>query len=208
MGFFIEIRIADKIILMKLLLHSCCAPCSVACIAVLREEGIEPVLFWYNPNIHPYKEYASRRDTLVKYAGDLGLDLIMEDHYGLRSFIAGLSRDGSSGPFGKDGGNRCAYCYRIRLARTAALAREQGFDAFTTTLLISPYQNHELLVKTAEEAGGSLFLYRDFRPRFREGQAEARRLGLYMQKYCGCIFSEEERYAAKTQPGERPGRFR
>ncbi|MDR1306076.1 MAG: epoxyqueuosine reductase QueH [Treponema sp.] len=206
-----EIRIADKIVLMKLLLHTCCAPCSVACIAALREEGIEPVLFWYNPNIHPSREYASRRDTLVRYAGDLGLDLVMEDEYGLRPFIAGLCRGmcglspaRSSGParkpggpelFGKEGGNRCAYCYRIRLAGTAALARERGFDAFSTTLLISPYQNHELLAQTAREAGGSLFLYRDFRPRFRQGQAEARRLGLYMQKYCGCIFSEEERYA-------------
>jgi predicted adenine nucleotide alpha hydrolase (AANH) superfamily ATPase len=215
----------------------------VACIASLRGEGIEPVLFWYNPNIHPYTEYSGRRDTLVKYAGDLGLELVVEDQYGLRSFIAGLcrglnedsgrseggpndSRDGNRGPndglsrdsglgpsperypggpdrepgpemFGKDTGNRCAYCYRIRLARTAALARERGFDAFSTTLLISPYQNHELLVQTAQDAAeeyGVEFLYRDFRPRFREGQAEARRLGLYMQKYCGCIFSEEERY--------------
>jgi predicted adenine nucleotide alpha hydrolase (AANH) superfamily ATPase len=209
---------------MNLLLHTCCAPCSVACIASLREEGIEPVLFWYNPNIHPYTEYSGRRDTLVKYAGDLGLELVVEDQYGLRSFIAGLcrslngdngrgeggpndSRDGGLGPgpdrkpdrelFGKDAGNRCGYCYRIRLARTAALARERGFDAFSTTLLISPYQNHELLAQAARDAAKEYdieFLYRDFRPRFREGQAEARRLGLYMQKYCGCIFSEEERY--------------
>ena len=72
-----------------------------------------------------------------------------------------------------------------------------GFDAFTTTLLVSPYQNHELLIQVAEEMAekyGVKFLYRDFRPGFREGQAEARELGLYMQKYCGCVFSEEDRY--------------
>ena len=174
---------------MNLLLHVCCAPCSVACIASLREEGIEPSLFWYNPNIHPRAEYSRRRDTLVQYAQGLGLPLIMEDQYGLRSFIHGA--DSSF-----DSPRRCAFCYSLRMERTALVARKQGFDAFCTTLFISPYQNHDLLREKAEAAAerhGAPLLYRDFRPRFREGQAEARRLGLYMQKYCGCIFSEEER---------------
>jgi len=181
----------------KLLLHVCCAPCSVACIAALREEGIEPALFWYNPNIHPYSEYARRRDTLIQYAQSLGLPLIMEDNYGLRSFIHGLQeqeqhQDEAESCF--DSPRRCAFCYSLRMERTALAAREQGFDAFCTTLFISPYQNHELLKKTAEAAGkryGAPLFYRDFRPHFKEGQTEARRLGLYMQKYCGCIFSEE-----------------
>jgi predicted adenine nucleotide alpha hydrolase (AANH) superfamily ATPase len=193
---------------MKLLLHTCCAPCSVAVIASLRAEGIEPALFWYNPNIHPLGEYQNRRDTLFGYAKNLGLELIvLEEENGLVSFIAGLCAESESSPgqspadrgrtktdfeeafaFGK----RCAFCYRLRLEQTARTAKERGFDAFSTTLLISPYQNHELLRESAENAArdaGIEFLYRDHRPRFREGQAEARRLGLYMQKFCGCIFS-------------------
>jgi predicted adenine nucleotide alpha hydrolase (AANH) superfamily ATPase len=206
----------------KLLLHCCCAPCSLACIKSLGEESTEPnakaelntkldlALFWYNPNIHPFTEYKSRRDTLVQYAKKLGLKLIMEgitgasdkmDDYGLRSFIQGLSAAGSLPRAGKADASekisRCAFCYRMRLEKTAMAAKEGGFDAFSTTLLISPYQNHELLKKTAEEAAlryGTEFLYRDFRPLFREGQTKARAEGFYMQKYCGCIFSEEERY--------------
>jgi predicted adenine nucleotide alpha hydrolase (AANH) superfamily ATPase len=190
---------------MKLLLHSCCAPCSVACIAALRTEGIEPALFWYNPNIHLSAEYKKRRDTLKQYTRDLGLPLIMEDQYGLVPFLAGLYRNFQETPPGgvspplqeifeaAEGGERCVFCYRLRLEKTAVTAKEQGFDSFSTTLLISPYQNHELLKAVALEAAhraGTEFLYRDFRPHFREGQSEARRLGFYMQKYCGCIFSD------------------
>jgi predicted adenine nucleotide alpha hydrolase (AANH) superfamily ATPase len=198
--------------MVNVLLHTCCAPCSVACIAALRAEGIEPSLFWYNPNIHPSAEYKNRRDTLFGYAENTGLKLIAEDCYGLVSFIAGLCAEPESSPGGCRTkadfeeafafGKRCAYCYRLRLEQTARTAKERGFDAFSTTLLISPYQNHELLRETAEDAArdaGIEFLYRDFRPRFREGQVEARSLGLYMQKYCGCIFSEEERNERSTK---------
>ena len=91
--------------------------------------------------------------------------------------------------------NRCVkYCYRVRLEQTAKYAKENGYDTFSTTLLISPYQNHEALKKIGEEMAekyGLTFLYRDFRSGFKEGQTEARELGLYMQKYCGCVFSEE-----------------
>ena len=94
--------------------------------------------------------------------------------------------------------HRCGHCYRLRLEQTARYAAAHGFDSFTSTLFVSPYQNHDLLRQTAEAAAaryGVAFLYRDFRPGFRQGQQEARELGLYMQKYCGCVFSEEERYA-------------
>ena len=186
---------------MKLLLHVCCAPCSVACLTSLREEDIQPALFWYNPNIHPYGEYSRRRDTLVQYAKDLGLPLIMEDQYGLRQFIrvlekAPLTADEQEPVFSCfDAPFRCASCYRLRMEKTAQTAKERGFDAFSTTLFISPYQDNELLKKEAMSAAelyNVAFFYRDFRSRFKEGQAEARKLGLYMQKYCGCIFSEEE----------------
>ena len=151
----------------KTLLHTCCAPCSVACIQLLRAEGIEPVSYWYNPNIHPYQEYKARRDTLMAYAPSVGVELIVQEDYGLRDFCRAVAEDID---------HRCGHCYRLRLE----------------------HQNHELLRQTAEEVSaqyGVTFLYRDFRPGFRQGQQEARELGLYMQKYCGCVFSEEDRYA-------------
>ena len=177
----------------KTLLHICCAPCSITCIDTLRSEDIEPVGYWFNPNIHPVTEYRARRDCLIKYAEDIGMELRVNDFYGLRDFVRAIY------PALDD---RCGVCYRMRAEETAKFAAENGFDSFCTTLLVSPYQNHELLRKTAEEAAkkyGVEFLYRDFRPRFREGQAKARELGLYMQKYCGCVFSEEERYIKKKK---------
>ncbi len=171
---------------MKLLMHTCCAPCSVYCIDSLREEGIEPILYWFNPNIHPYMEYKARRDTLKEYAQSINVEAIFEENYGLEEFCKNVIGDLN---------NRCQnYCYRVRLEQTAKYAKENGYDAITTTLLVSPYQKHEILKKQAEEIAkkyGLNFLYRDFRVGFREGQAKARELGLYMQKYCGCIFSEE-----------------
>ena len=178
---------------MHTLLHICCAPCSIACISSLRDEGIEPVGFWYNPNIHPYTEYRQRRNTLVEYAADIHLPLIQEGGYGLRQFIARVDGDFAG---------RCQVCYRLRMQRTAAYAAGHGFTHFTSTLFISPYQQHELLRAEAERAAadwGVTFLYRDFRSLFRQGQDRARELGVYMQKYCGCIFSEEERYQKRKK---------
>lgn len=178
---------------MSTLLHICCAPCSISCIRQLREEGIDLTGYWYNPNIHPYTEYRSRHTTLQEYAKSISLPLLEGGGYGLRDFLTGV------------GGNydgRCAFCYECRLDTTAAAAAENGFDCFSTTLLISPYQNHELLRITGERCAaryGITFLYRDFRPLFRQGQEEARALGLYMQKYCGCIFSEEDRYRKRKK---------
>ena len=174
---------------MPVLLHICCAPCSAACVQSLRGESLELLGFWYNPNIHPFTEYAARRGALDGYAETIGLPLVTRDGYGLRDFLANVPVDAEA---------RCAACYAMRMDAAALTAAERGCEAFTTTLLISPYQRHELLRETAEAAAkrhGVAFLYRDFRPRFREGQDAARELGLYRQKYCGCIFSEEERYA-------------
>ncbi len=175
---------------MKPLLHICCAPCSITCIDTMRSDGLEPTGFWLNPNIHPYTEYRMRKNTLVDYAKSVNLELILEGEYGLRPFVQTVVNDID---------HRCGECYKMRLGPTAQYAAEHGFDAFTTTLLVSPYQNHELLVEVGEEMAkqyGVEFLPYDFRPRFREGQDRARELGLYMQKYCGCIFSEEDRYLA------------
>lgn len=172
----------------KTLMHTCCAPCSVSCIALLRAEGIEPVSYWYNPNIHPYQEYKARHDTLIGYAPAIGMELIVQEDYGLRDFCRLVADDLD---------HRCGKCYELRLEQTARYAAEHGFASFTSTLFVSPYQNHELLRETAERMAaryGVPFLYRDFRPGFRDGQSKARELGFYMQKYCGCVFSEAERY--------------
>ncbi len=175
---------------MKLLMHTCCAPCSVYCIDTLRAEKIEPTLFWYNPNIHPYTEYKARRDCLKDYAKSIDIKLILQEEYGLDEFCQNVANDIS---------NRCVnYCYPKRLNETVRYAVENGYDAFTTTLLVSPYQKHEELKKVCEDLAkksGLEFVYRDFRIGFRAGQEKAKAIGLYRQKYCGCIFSEEERYA-------------
>ena len=174
---------------MKLLLHTCCAPCSVYCIDSLRKEEIEPTVYWFNPNIHPYMEYKSRRDCLKEYTKNINVKAIFEENYGLDEFCKNVIGDLQ---------NRCLnYCYKVRLEQTAKYAKEHGYTHFSTTLLVSPYQNHEALIKVANEMAEKYnveFLYRDFRVGFREGQAKARELGLYMQKYCGCVFSEEMRY--------------
>ena len=174
---------------MKLLLHTCCAPCSVYCIDSLRKEEIEPTVYWFNPNIHPYMEYKSRRDCLKEYTKNINVKAIFEENYGLDEFCKNVIGDLQ---------NRCLnYCYKVRLEQTAKYAKEHGYTHFSTTLLVSPYQNHEGLIKVANEMAEKYnveFLYRDFRVGFREGQAKARELGLYMQKYCGCVFSEEMRY--------------
>lgn len=172
----------------KTLLHTCCAPCSITCIEQLRTDGFEPVSYWNNPNIHPWTEYRQRRDTWVAYMKSVGVKRVQEGDYGIRPFTAAVAADPD---------HRCGWCYAVRLEAAAQYAAQNGFESFTTTLLVSPYQNHELILETGASIAqhwGLEFLPYDFRPRFREGQERARELGLYMQKYCGCIYSEEDRY--------------
>ena len=168
----------------SILMHTCCAPCSLSCIDPLRSEGIEPVAFWYNPNIHPWKEYEARRDCLLAYAPPIEMQVIVDEDYGLRTFVEHVASDID---------HRCTYCYQHRLEETARYAAEHGYETFTSTLLASLYQDHDGIRAAAEEYGVE-FLYRDFRPNFRAGNQRARELGFYMQKYCGCVFSEQDRY--------------
>ena len=173
---------------MKTLLHICCAPCANQPIQVLRTDGFEVTGFWYNPNIHPFTEYRARRNCLREYAGVIELPLIEKNDYALRPFVREVAADLE---------NRCGKCYEMRLFEAAKTAAEGGFDSFTSSLFISPYQNHDLMREVAERAAhtfGVEFLYRDFRPYFRAGQEKARELEMYIQKYCGCVFSEQERY--------------
>lgn len=176
----------------KILLHTCCAPCSIKCIEKLKEDNIIPVVFWYNPNIQPFKEYEIRKKTLLTYVQNNKIEYINRDEYSLKEFISEIYPH-----FGRE---RCEICYRKRLSETVKLALERGYKAFSTTLLISPYQNHDSIKKIGyelEKKYGIKFFYRDFRQYFSEGQNEAREMNFYMQKYCGCIFSEEERYMSQ-----------
>lgn len=168
---------------MKLLMHTCCAPCSVYCIDSLRKEGIEPTLFWYNPNIHPYREYQLRRDCLKEYSKKIDVQSIFLDEYGLDDFCKSTISNLNT---------RCInYCYPSRLRKTFEYAKQNGFDTVTTTLLYSIYQKHDYIKKLCENLSKEYeinFLYRDFRTGFWEGHEKAIEAGLYMQKYCRLYF--------------------
>lgn len=164
---------------MKLLMHACCAPCSVFCIKELRSENIEPTIYWYNPNIHPYKEYQARKECLIEYAKSINVKLIIEDEYGLDEFCKNVATNIES---------RCAeYCYPVRLRKTFEYAKANGYDAVTTTLLYSIYQKHDFIKYYCEKLSkeyGIEFVYRDFRLGFWEGLEEAKAKLSYLQKYC------------------------
>jgi hypothetical protein len=166
----------------------------VYCIDKLREEGIEPTAYWYNPNIHPYTEYKARRECLKEYTKSINVQAIFEEEYGLDEFCKEAVKNLNA---------RCVnYCYPVRLRKTFEYAKEHGYDTVTTTLLYSIYQKHDFIKKLMEqysEEYGIDFLYRDFRVGFWEGHQKAHDLGLYMQKYCGCIFSEEDRYSKQIK---------
>ena len=179
---------------MKLLLHTCCAPCVIKCTEILKNNNMDFVLYWFNPNIHPWTEYNSRKTSLINFAEEQNINYIINDNYGLREFILNVSP-------GFEFKKRCVECYKIRLENTVKYAKDNNYEYFSTSLLISPYQDHEFIKKTCEnlsKAYNIKFFYHDFRPYFREGQQEARKKNIYMQKYCGCIFSEEERYKKPT----------
>ena len=179
---------------MRLLMHACCAPCSVYCVDSLKKERIKPTMFWYNPNIHPYMEYKQRRDCFIEYVQNEELEYIIEDEYGLDEFCKNVATSID---------NRCtSYCYPIRMKKVFEYAKNNGYDTVSTTLLYSIYQKHEYIKELCEKLAEEYkieFLYRDFREGFWLGHNKAREIGLYMQKYCGCIFSEEDRYLKKKK---------
>ncbi|MDD3844843.1 MAG: epoxyqueuosine reductase QueH [Syntrophorhabdaceae bacterium] len=175
----------------NILLHICCAPCSIYTLKELRREGAMVSGYFYNPNIHPCTEFSKRLSTLKEYARVALMPLAVDASYELENFLAGALA------LGKD---RCLFCYRMRLEKAFQKAVDGGFDALTTTLLYSRYQRHDDIKRIGEElsaAFGVPFLYRDFRPGWQEGIEGSKKLGMYRQQYCGCIFSEKERYGAK-----------
>lgn len=173
---------------LKILLHACCGPCATYPVQELTAQGHELMGFFFNPNIHPYLEYQKRLETFQQFAAAVALPVIIKDEYDLETFFRETAfRE-------KD---RCRFCYYLRLKEAARYARKGRFDAFTTTLLVSPYQDH-LLIQSIGQAvaleSGVPFFDQDFRAGFSQGAAMSREMGLYRQPYCGCLFSERDRY--------------
>jgi len=176
---------------LKALIHICCANCLIYPLKVLQQEEWDVRGFFYNPNIHPYQEYKRRLEAVQHYEKEAALQVIYRDEYNLEEFLREVAFREAE---------RCRFCYHLRLQAAAQVAKRGKFDAFTSTLLHSKHQDHELIRIIGEQIGkeqGIPFLYRDFREGWRQGIEESKALGLYRQGYCGCIYSEKERYLGK-----------
>jgi hypothetical protein len=173
----------------QVLMHICCAPCFIAPYRLLSDEGeYEVTGFWFNDNIHPYREYQRRLDTFLEWSSREGLSCLIEKEYKPEPFFRRIA--------GREA-ERCFLCYHFRLTETAERAKAGVFDAFSTTLLSSVYQKHDLIKRTAEEIAqrkGIAFYYRDFRELWREGIELSKKENMYRQPYCGCLYSEKDRY--------------
>lgn len=173
----------------RLLLHICCGPCAIYPLQSLLEQGFTVVGLYYNPNIHPLQEYLRRRQALTQVAEHFACQVIYKDQdYRPEDYLRQVS-------FREE--NRCFYCYQMRLERTLHIARHGRFDYFSTTLLYSKFQKHDLISQLGTDlAGGGQvrFWYQDFRQGWSEGIDLSRDWGIYRQEYCGCIYSEKERY--------------
>lgn len=195
----------------KLLLHICCSPCLMYpyfTIAPSNSDTLNSrknsdkqfldikfdkiIGYFYNPNIHPYTEYLRREESLRKFSDTVGLKVIYEKDYDIEEFIRNVV-------FREE--NRCYYCVGSRLEKTAALAKSSKFTHFSTTLLYSKHQDHDYIKETGfnlQKKYGVNFYYEDFRQGYKDGIELSRRYGLYRQNYCGCIYSEKERFFAKS----------
>lgn len=176
---------------MKLLLHTCCGPCSIYPVEILREMDMDVMGFYYRHNIHPFQECIKREDTLKQYADSIGLRVIYQEGYEIEKFLQSVAFREKE---------RCRYCYHARMKATAMVAKKGKFDAFSTTLLYSKFQKHDLIAETGESLAkkyGLKFFYHDFREGWKKGIEVSKELGMYRQQYCGCIYSEKERYYRK-----------
>ena len=188
-----------------LLLHMCCGPCSCYPVKKLRADGIEPVGYFFNPNIHPYQEWHQRLKTAKEFAEKVGMQIHTVEHYQLRDYLSRVMNvvdDEDTIKFSDGHHARCRICYAWRLLETAKFAAENNFKAWSSTLFYSIHQNHELMKSTAEKIAqqiGVKFYYEDFRVGWQEGIDISHELELYRQNYCGCIFSEEERFSKELR---------
>ena len=176
----------------SVLIHCCCAHCAAYTANYWREQGYAVSALWYNPNIHPYTEHQQRLEAMKSLAQEMKLPLIISEDYDMIEYFHRVVGHESE---------RCQYCFRLRLSKTVETAQLKGFNAFTTTLLISPHQKHDLIREVGHkvaEASGLTFLYADLRKRYSDSRRLTKGLNLYRQQYCGCVYSEWERYANIT----------
>jgi len=174
---------------MKLLLHTCCAPCLIYPCDFLKEQGYEVEGFFYNPNIQPLSEYENRKKAVEDYSKSKNIFVHFQDKYRPEEFFRAIVNNEKSP-------KRCHLCWQLRLKKTAQFAKDKGMASFSTTLLVSPYQDIEKIKQIGEDISkdsGVKFVFADFRSGFRDAHKEAKETGLYCQKYCGCVFSERER---------------
>jgi len=186
---------------MKLLLHTCCAPCLIYPLEQLKEKGFEVTGLFYNPNIHPLFEYNQRKNAVADFSRLVNLEVFYPEYNPSEFFRAVNLKETAP--------KRCSICWALRLKTTAEVAKAKGFSNFSTSLLVSPYQDQEVLKKIGSDIAkqeGIEFYYEDFRPGFKKAHDEAKAKGIYCQKYCGCIYSEIERYSKKspTFQGQSP----
>jgi predicted adenine nucleotide alpha hydrolase (AANH) superfamily ATPase len=174
---------------MKLLMHVCCAPCFIAPWEHLKNrQDLKLTGFWYNPNIQPYQEYRRRLETLRDFCINENIPLIENDTYDLERFFHNTVTSEHG---------RCVACYQERLEVTARTAAENGYTHFSSTLLYSKFQNHERIMELADKLSEQYqigFYYEDFRIYWKEGIELSKATGMYRQQYCGCIYSERDRY--------------
>lgn len=171
----------------KILLHQCCGPCSIYPIKILKEQ-FEITAYFYNPNIHPVLELYTRLENAIKVNKHYNITSKYSEEYGLKDFFQFKDAERK---------DRCTYCYTIRLKESAKYAKENGFKIYTSSLLYSKYQNHTQIKEIGERFAKEYkisFYYYDFREGWKEGINISKELNIYRQQYCGCIFSEEERY--------------
>ncbi len=175
----------------KILLHMCCGPCSVYPVNFLHKHDAVIMGYFYGHNIHPYTEYLKRRDAVAICSEKQGFDVIYEKGYNIENFLRNTAFRESQ---------RCVFCYHDRLKSAAHIAKHGKFDFFTSTLLYSKFQKHEMIRSIGEALGkevGVPFFYEDFRKGWKDGIEESKKMGLYRQQYCGCIYSEKQRYYKK-----------
>ncbi|HII71852.1 TPA: epoxyqueuosine reductase QueH [Candidatus Woesearchaeota archaeon] len=172
----------------RLLLHACCGPCSTHSVKKLLED-YEVTMFWYNPNIHPFGEYVQRLEAGKEVAKKLGVELI-EHHFDVDRWLEKIQGYEEH----PEGGLRCQICFAVRLKETAEYAKEHGFDAFTTTMTISPHKDADKINRTGRhyaEKSGVEWVESNFKADggFGKSVEMSKEMGIYRQKFCGCFYS-------------------
>ena len=178
----------------SVLIHSCCAHCLAYTARYWQAQGYEVSVLWYNPNIHPYTEHQHRLEAVKSLTQEMSLPLTIAEDYDMVTYFRQVVGH-------EHKPERCQYCFRLRLSKAVETAHQMNFSAFTTTLLISPHQKHDLIREVGEELAGEKgveFLYADLRKRYSDSRHITKGLNLYRQQYCGCVYSKWERYTNET----------